>query len=284
METPSHLEVLSWPWGLGPQHLSGCESTWAGQVFSNFTFYFLLGGRTSHLFPPQSLGRGPQGRALCLPLPDCTPAASLPPLLRAPTFHGEQVAGTEDAWEARSISARLLPGADAAGPRGGRAGSGPGCAVRPRDRVRTGSARPGAGGGRGVDGAERARGGRTGEARAGCLPAIWTASGAGARARGPGVRVASVGARLGDAVAWAEGAGLGARRRREGPPGSLGSPLWFPSCLPGPQSRAGVGAGGGAGTPLRVSSDISSGWEGSRCTAEPGQRARLITEPGPASS
>lgn len=44
------------------------------------------------------------------------------------------------------------------------------------------------------------------------------------------------------------------------------------------------GGRGGRGTPLRVSSDISSGWEGSRCTAEPGSRARSIKEPSPASN
>lgn len=79
-------------------------------------------------------------------------------------FHGKQVEGTEDAREGRSISTGLLAGAAAAGPRGGRAGSSPGCAVHPRDRVRTVSARPGARGGRGMDGAERAQGGRTREA------------------------------------------------------------------------------------------------------------------------
>ena len=47
-------------------------------------------------------------------------------------------------WARRfGVSARLLPGAAAAGPRGRRAGRSPGCAVRPCDPVRTGSTRPG---------------------------------------------------------------------------------------------------------------------------------------------
>lgn len=61
------------------------------------------------------------------------------------------------------------------------------------------------------------------------------------------MRVASVGARGEDAVAPAEGAGPAARRRREGPPRSLGSTLWFPSCLPAPTARLASGRARGAG-------------------------------------
>lgn len=110
--------------------------------------------------------------------------------------------------------------------------------------------------------------GRTGVSRAGSL----------------GARVASVGARCGASVALAKGAGPAARRRREGPPGSPGSPLWFPSCLPGP--AAGLASrrarGGGRGEPLRVSSDSSSESEGNGCTAGPGRGARAISEPAAA--
>lgn len=97
----------------------------------------------SPLCSPEFGMRTPGGGVLCLPLglgvgPSLTTA---PPHLHrlffpSPTFPGEQVAGTEDAREDRSISARLLPGAAAAGPRGGRAGRSPGYVVRPRDRVR----------------------------------------------------------------------------------------------------------------------------------------------------
>lgn len=68
------------------------------------------------------------------------------------------MAGPGDALQGRSISARLLPGAAAAGPRGGRAGSSLGCAGRPRDRVRAGSAGPapeGEAGDRRAEGARR---------------------------------------------------------------------------------------------------------------------------------
>lgn len=76
------------------------------------------------------------------------------------------------------------------------------------------------------------------------------------------------------------GAGLVARRRREGPPSVPGEPAPLSQLLP-LAPTAGLASGGGRQAPLRVSSDISSGWEGSRCTPEPGQRAGMIKEPGP---
>lgn len=133
-------------------------------------------------------------------------------------FQSEQVAETEDARAGRSISA----------------GSGRGCAVRPRDWAGTGPARLGARGGRGTDGAGCARGG-----------GLETSGRAGGPQPGPtsGLRRGAPRGRCGPG----RGAGPASPRRREGPPGSLGSPLWFPSCLPGPHRPAGVGAGAGGG-------------------------------------
>lgn len=185
----------------------------------------------------------------------CLPA----PLLPTPTFPGEQVAGTAGAREDRSISAGRLPGTAAAGPRGEGQG-----AVRaalstlvtasglaPRGRVPekeegwTGQSSPREEG--------REKRGRA----AVCRPPIWTGSpgagrvwracGAGARACGPGVPVASVGARHGDAVALAEGAGPahgGAGRGRQGPRRARSG---FPAASPPPHRKFGVGAGAGGG-------------------------------------
>ena len=129
----------------------------------------------------------------------------------------------------------------------------------------------------GKDRERRARGGM-------CLPAIWSVGRAGVEGGGSGrpVRggqVLPVGARAGGratGTAWAlPGAGPAARRRREEPPRVPGEPSPVSQLLPRPPPQ-----GGGQRAPLRVSSDISSGWEGSRCTAEPGQRAGMIKEPG----
>lgn len=264
------------------------------QVFSNFAF-----SRLDLSFSTPELGRRtPRGRGT-LPslrvghgsLPARGPPPPLYPLpFPAPTFPSEQVARTEDAGEGRSISARLLPGAAAEGPRGGRAGRSPGCAARPRDWVRTGCARPGAGGGRGGSTAEGTRReGRPQEARGRAAQsvflqsALWAArvgwrgrllplqpAGRGLWPAGWGVRVPSVGARSGDEGAPCRGGRAGRGRRREGPPRVPGEPALV-SQLPSPASTAGlasercvcVAGWEWGGEPLRVSSDISSVWKGS---------------------
>lgn len=105
--------------------------------------------------------------------------------------------------------------------------------------------------------------GRTGVSRAGSL----------------GARVASVGARCGASVALAKGAGPAARRRREGPPGSPGSPLWFPSCLPAPaaglasrRARGGGRAAGGGGSHSEFPATVPASRKGT--AARRGQDAR----------
>lgn len=141
---------------------------------------------------------------------------------------------------------------------GGRAGRSPGCAVRPRDRVRTGSARPAP---EEEEGNRRSRSwGRGARARAGrkdrerracgvmCLPAIWSVGRAGVEGGGSGRparggRVLPVGARAGG-QRGRRGPCRGPGRPRGGAgrnrPGSPGSPLRFPSCFPGPHRRAGA--------------------------------------------
>lgn len=135
----------------------------------------------------------------------------------------------------KSISARLLPGAAAAGPRGRRAGRSPGCAVRPCDPVRTGSTRLGARGGRGGSagpekwgrgralGARTVRGARGRQAcgRSVSLPVIWPLGRTGVEGGGSGRLGRERAPRRGASgraagTLWAlPGAGSAARRRRE---------------------------------------------------------------------
>lgn len=67
---------------------------------------------------------------------------------------------------------------------------------------------------------------------------------------------------------------------REAVQGPQGDRSGFPAASPAPTAGLASGGGGDQRAALRVSSDISSGWEGSRCSAEPGQRAGVIKEPG----
>lgn len=180
-------------------------------------------------------------------------------------FPSKQVAPTEDAREGRSISARLPPGAAAAGSREGRAGRSPGCAARPRDRVRTGSARQRAGGGRvGLTG-PRARAGREDrERRAGGRRSLSPSNlrrGPRGQSEGAGDSLSSLRAgarasRLGRASALRRGAPRGRSgplprgpgRPRAAPGGAAEGPRGarsgFPAAFPGHHRRAGVRAGG----------------------------------------
>lgn len=187
----------------------------------------------------------------------CGPAASLCAL-----FPGEQVAGTEDAREGKSISARLLPGAATADPRGGRAGRSPSRAVRPRDRVRTGSVRlraqEGRGGSTGRELGLSARAGRKDRERrpgwraAECVslrsaPRAGLEWRAGARARRPGACECPPSGR-GDTEDLA-----GGRAGREAAPGGTaqcprGARSAFPAASPGPHRRTGVGRGPASST------------------------------------
>lgn len=149
-----------------------------------------------------------------------------------------------------------------------------------------------------MDGAERVPGGRTERRRraAFCPPPVWTVSRTGtggggggtcgAGPGGPGVQVASVGSRRGDALALAEGGGLAAWRRREGPPASPGSPLWLPSCLPAPTASWRRGGRRGVGASATQSFQRHFQRAGrSRCTrGRDGGRTRVIKEAGAASA
>lgn len=227
--------------------------------FPEFRLYWIE-ERTSHLFPSHRVwGEDPRGSALCLPIglgAGASPPAPPPPLLplaSAPTFHSAQVAGTEDAQEGRSISAGLLPGAAGAGPWGGREGrERAGLCCPPRDRVRTGSARPGARGGRGMDRAARALGGRTAGARAGgglpaSDPACEPGEDGGDSGRQPG---RTSGLRRG-ALRGLSGPGQGGRAGRAEAPGGAArvprEPALVSQLPPGPRRRAGVEAGAGRG-------------------------------------
>ena len=67
---------------------------------------------------------------------------------------------------------------------------------------------------------------------------------------------------------------------REAVQGPQGDRSGFPAASPAPTAGLASGGGGDQRAALRVSSDISRGWEGSRYSAEPGQRAGVIKEPG----
>lgn len=141
--------------------------------------------------------------------------------------------------------------------RGGSGGGGPsgregreksGLCVRPRDLVRTGSARLAARGGRG---GPTGRGPRWEEgARGAPLRPIWTVGGAAGRrggrsagrGRARGLRRAAPRGRRGPCVGGPGRSRGGAGRGRRGSPGS---PPWFPAAFRGPHRGAGVEVGAG---------------------------------------
>lgn len=159
--------------------------------------------------------------------------------------------------------------------RGGSGGGGPsgregreksGLCVRPRDLVRTGSARLAARGGRG---GPTGRGPRWEEgARGAPLRPIWTVGGAAGRrggrsagrGRARGLRRAAPRGRRGPCVGGPAGRAAAPGGAAEGPRGARpGSQL--PSAAP----TAGLASRWGRGrqrAPLRVSNDVSSVWEG----------------------
>lgn len=227
--------------------------------FPEFAFIGLRRGRLTS-FLPTEFGARTLEAALCAfpsgwePAPRrLRPRLLSSPSPPAPTFHSAQVAGTEDAQEGRSISAGLLPGAAGAGPWGGREGrERAGLCCPPRDWVRTGSARPGARGGRGMDRAARALGGRTAGARAGgglpaSDPACEPGEDGGDSGRQPG---RTSGLRRG-ALRGLSGPGQGGRAGRAEAPGGATrvprEPALVSQLPPGPRRRAGVEAGAGRG-------------------------------------
>lgn len=258
--------------GLGPRgsprYLPATGPRGQGQVFSNF-FFLDRGVEFSPLSIPEFGTRTPGGgRALSPSLGlGAGPPRTAPRLLSfpAPTFPSEQVAGAAHAREGRSIAARLPPGAAAAGPRGGRAGRSPGCA----SVLVTWSGRAPRGWPREEEEGDRLAEGRAGRKAREALPSVrsglWEArrgAGAGARPAG-GVRGASVGPRLGDAVAPAWGGRAG---REAAPGGAAEGPRGARpgSQLPSAAPTAGLASRWGRGrqrAPLRVSNDVSSVWE-----------------------